>query len=253
MAALVGEVSFYTHGGVAHVEMRRWASEVDVETLTREVTQRGVVRLIDANAAPVAVGLALDVDAVSIELRGTTNLLSARGISDDHLRRLRVDYFRDALSESDLLQQVLGRFAVERIGRALIHALIHEATAADLDLPSAWARVADVEDLIGTLADALTRERSIDEDGAELAPRVAEALQTLSEPGVMAEVAACVQALWASPDADWDRWASRRLAASVGAAFHVALQNICPEYDSDDLVVDLEDDLDDGVRRIAPF
>jgi hypothetical protein len=251
LAELVAAVRFHTHGSIAHVEVRRWAGEVDVETLTHRGAQRGLIRLLDGNAsnAPVAVGLALDVDAVLIESPIAPNLLTGRQLSEAHVRRLRVDYFMDTLRGSTLLQRRLGGFAVERIGRALIHALIQRATSANLDLASGWARLGEIDELLGALADALARERSGEED-ASLAPRIAEALERLRAPELLDELSAAVGALWATPDGDWDRWASRRLSASLGAAFHAALQDVCPEFDASDLVVDIEDSSDHGTRLV---
>ena len=65
------------------------------------------------------------------------------------------------------------------------------------------------------------------------------------------QLRALLPTLWADPDTGWDAWARARLATTTGAAFHTAIQVLCPEYDADELVIDPEPvGLGDSERRV---
>ncbi len=243
LAALVGHVTFYTHGGIAHVEVRRWAAEADVEALTLAQVSRGTVFFTDGpeTASRVGVGLALDVDAVCIEVTEPERILSDADITSAHLRSLRVERFYDQARAAPLLRRALGEFAVERTARGTLTALIDRAIDQHVDLAAAYRELEADEELISVLATALGSERGEDEDaGPDLDVRLAELLHKLHDPRLLDELRAVIPALWEAPDARWDAWARARLASSVGAAFHAAIQSLCPEYDADELVVDIE-------------
>lgn len=247
LAGLVSRVAFHTHGAHAHVEVKRWASEVDVETRTQSGTTRGRVRLVDGarGGTPVAIGLAIAVDALALDVRVPDALLSEHRFAEAHLRSLRVDRFRHILASAPGAQRILGDFGAERLSRDLLLALIQAAAAGDRDLQAAYLALRDT----GALNDAIVAAASGDEDSPDLqSVRGHEFAAALTEPAVLDAIETAVPALWEDPDATWDAWAADRLAATVAAAFHAALQELCPEYDADEIVIDIESAQDGQVR-----
>jgi hypothetical protein len=241
LAALIDNIAFHTHGGVAHVEVRRWAVEAEIDTLTTHASERGRAYFTDgpSDTARVGLGLALDVDALRIELTVPERLLSAASFHPPHLRALRVERFVDRVTSAEALTREFGHFALERIARAAVTALIERAIDSDSDLGAAYQQLGDDEALIAALAEALAREHEPeDPDGVQLDDRSTELLDRLRDPQRLDELRAFLPILWAHPDTTWDAWGQARLIASAGAAFHAAIQVLCPEYDADELVVD---------------
>jgi len=48
------------------------------------------------------------------------------------------------------------------------------------------------------------------------------------------------QILWNPPDASWDEWAKQRFSTTLGGAFLEACRQLCPQFDSGDLLLDLD-------------
>lgn len=246
---LVSRVAFHTHGAHAHVEVRRWASEVEIETRTQTGTSRGRLRFVDgqADGAAVGIGLAMAVDAIALDIRVPDELLSGPSLRTDHLRALRVDRFRDRLLSAPGPRRILGEFGTDRLASALLLALIQDAADHGLDLRAAHLELRDG----GRLLEAIIRAGRDDDDNPDhhRDVRSAEFADAVADPPVLDAIEAAVPALWEDPDPDWDWWGAQRLAATIAAAFHAALQELCPEYDADEIVVDL-DPTQDGETRV---
>jgi hypothetical protein len=243
LAALIDNITFHTHGGVAHVETRRWAVEAEIETLTQTTTERGRSYFTDGpgDGTRVGLGLALDVDGLCIKLNVPERIISDANLGPDHLRSMRIERFLDQACRTESLIRELGRFAVERIARAAVTALIERAIDDDTDLATAYRQLEEDDALIAALAEALGREHEPeDPDGAHLDDRSTELLHVLREPHRLDQLRALLPTLWADPDTGWDSWARARLATTAAAAFHSAIQALCPEYDADELVIDPE-------------
>jgi hypothetical protein len=250
LADLIDQVAFFTHGALAHVEVRRWAGGCDIETHTLADTTRGSVEFVDSrDGQPVALGLALDVDAVAIDVRTPSGLITGRSLTDGHLRGLRTELFRARFAGSATVERLLGLFDAQRLADAFLLALLEEITARRIDPQAAFAALSEEERLPEAVGAALDRDEST-EEGDRRARRRDRLVEALREGAVADELANAAEALWEAPNDSWDRWGSRRLAASVGAAFHAAFQEVCPEYDSEDLVVDLEPGARDGFDRV---
>jgi hypothetical protein len=249
LAALVEEVVFFTHGGLTHSEIRRWASTCDIETLTLSNMARGSVELVDGrDGQVVALGLAIDADAVAIEVRVPRDLVTGQQLDERHLGGLRVERFRETFSRSASVPRTLGSFDAERLADALLLALLDEVSRRDIDIASAYLVLQEEQRLSDAIEAAL--DRSTGDEGERAAERRGELLAALGEEPISEALDEAAVSLWEDPDRTWDTWAAGRLAASVGAACHAAFEQICPEYDADDLVVDLDSPAADGTIRV---
>ena len=239
LAPLVDTVSFFTHGALAHTEVRRWAPACDLETATQSVRTRGRVDFVDArDGAPVALGLALDVDAVAIDVRVPGALVTGRALHATHMGGLRVERFREQFAKTPVIRRALGTFDAQRVADALLVTLLAEADERQADVASVFAALRERDALHEVVGEALDRGAS--GEAEYRAERRRELVEALRAGPIADALEAAAAALWQEPDTSWDGWAAGRLATSVGAAFHTALQELCPEYDADDLVVDLE-------------
>lgn len=246
---VVDSVTFFTHGALAHVEVRRWANESEFETHTDSGTRRGVVRFVDqrGGSARVAAGLAIDVDAIGVKVRVGDGLISGQAVTPEHLRGLRVERFRDRILGSGAVG-VLGQFNAERLAEAALRVVVAHALSEDSDLETAYHRLrAD-----GTLGDAIFREARgfADDDSGVASSGVAELRVALEEGPALDFVDEAVHSLWGPVEESWNTWAAERLAATVGAVLHAALQELCPEYDAEDIVIDLERSAEGRVLQV---
>ena len=244
----IDKVSFFTHGGLTHVEVRRWANESEFETHTDAGTRRGVVRFVDqtGGSSRVAVGLAIDVDAVAVDVRISGRLLSARNLAPQHLRGLRVDRFRDRILGSGAVG-LLGQFNTERLADAALRVLVARALDAGADLESAY-RDLRVE---GGLATAIADEaRGYADHSGMTSSGMADLHAAIEHGAVLDFLGEAIPSLWEAIDESWDDWGAERLATTVGAVIHASLQELCPEYDADEVVVDLEERRDSGSLRV---
>ena len=69
LAALIDNITFHTHGGVAHVDGQRWAVEAETETLTQTTTERG--RSYFTDGPPTRHGLASASPSMSTDSAST--------------------------------------------------------------------------------------------------------------------------------------------------------------------------------------
>jgi superfamily II DNA or RNA helicase len=247
LADVIDAITFHTHGALTHVEVRRWANESAFETHTSSGTKRGVVRFKDESAggADIAVGIAVDVDGVAVDLRIPQEVLTGRDHAPGHLRGMRTERFRDLVLKSSCARE-LGRFNAERLVDSTLRVLATEAVAGDDGLEAAFARLrAD-----GRIADAVFADATGygDDHSPTVAAGIVELRAALEDGPLLDLLDDVVTVLWDEPNAAWDSWGAARLAATVGALVHSALQELCPEYDGDDVVVDLESTQDGAVR-----
>ena len=246
---IVEAVKFFTHGALTHVEVRRWASESEFETHTNSGTRRGVVRFVDegGGAGRVAIGLAVDVDAIAVDVRIPDRLLSHRDVAPKHLRGLRVERFRDRILASGAAG-LLGHFNTERLVDAALRVVVVRALASASDIESAYQRLC-AED---GLAAAIFEEASgyANDDSVVTSAGLVELRAALADGTALHVLDEAVPTLWEEIDESWDSWASERLATTVGAVVHAALQDLCPEYDGDEVVVDVERGYKSGMLRV---
>lgn len=238
LSDVVQSVRFFTHGALAHVETRRWASGARFETHSHAATRRGSVRFVDPerNDADVAIGLAVDVDAVAVDVRLPPAILSGRALEDAHLQGLRTELFSHRIRNSGQ-PRGLGEFNLDRLAESATRVLARAALARDTSLEAAYADLKASRQLVNELS---VEVRGLG-DHTEAAPAgLTELVDALADGSAIELLDDTLPALWESPDRGWDEWGGGRLATTVGAAMHAALQELCPEYDGDDIVVDVD-------------
>jgi superfamily II DNA or RNA helicase len=246
---LVEAITFFTHGALAHVEVRRWANESEFETHTSAGTRRGVVRFVNESggSGPVAIGLAIDVDALAIDIHVPDRLLSGRTVAPEHMRGLRIERFRERMLGSEAAAR-LGQFNTERVVDGAIRALVSRGLATKSDLETVYHRLR-AEDGLGAAIFADARGYA-DDDRGVVSTGLAELRAALEDGTPLDALDHAVPALWEEIDESWDGWAGGRLATTVGALVHSALQELCPEYDAEEVVVDIEAGQRTGMLRV---
>ena len=246
---LVEGVTFFTHGALTHVEVRRWANESEFATHTSSGTRRGVVRFVDEGAGSrgVAVGLAVDVDAIAVDVRIPDRLLSGRNVAPEHLRGLRVERFRDRVLGSRATGLV-GQFNTERLVDAALRVLVAGGLAGGSDIETVYRRLRATDGLGAAIFEEA--KGYADDDSPVTSAGLAELRAAVEDETALDVLDEAVPTLWEEIDDSWDSWAAERLATTVGAVVHAALQELCPEYDADEVVVDLEKAHESDMLRV---
>ena len=232
---IVTRVVVLTHGQRTPMELRRWVSAISIELEHAGTTTLGRIGLVD-DEKPVGIGFALEVDGLGIEL--APRPADAAAVFPSELEQtLRTDRFREDVMTAPEFADRLDHFRRAHVVDAYLAALIDAAsvglTAREAHDELASKGLADV--IARTLARLPAIESHDDDDEPDHGDRAL--------LGGVVERAA--SRLWEPIRGDWDRWIADRTRATVGAAVHRALQTLCPEYDFDDVNVD--------VRRLSQF
>lgn len=236
LAGLVEGLRWHLHADRREVVVRRYSSEADVEILDGGGRARGRVALLDDDDGRVALGFDATVDGLSLTVRPPQAL---EALSAPDQRFVRVDRVRDLVAQSVALDRYLGGFDRDKLVRAIVMAAVERALSAGTDVATvaiddADSVLDDVKALLGQGADA----SGVDRRGAG---RIA---SVLDEPDIHAELATAVSALGEAIGPTWLPWLRSRWSVTVGALVHRALQDLCPEFDVDEVLVELNENAD---------
>ena len=235
LAGLFEELRWHLHADRREVVVRRYAAEADVEILDGSGRTRGRISLADDDHR-IAIGFDATVDSLSLTVRPPASL-DALSAADQ--RFVRVDRVRELVARSAALGRYLGGFDRDKLVRAIVIAAVERASRAGTDVATIatddrQAVLDDVKALLNQGADA----SGVDRRGAG---RIARALD---ETDVHEDLAAAIAALGEAIGPTWLPWLRSRWSATVGALVHRALQDLCPEFDVDEVLVELAENAD---------
>ena len=244
-ADFLREVRFFTHSHHCHAEVRRFA-----------VGARASLRFqgggsIDADicyteregGGPAAVGFTQEVDGIVFRYRAPGDL----GLGTDHpnrakVRSYRTAYFRHRVQADATLGVMANGFRREWLVQIYLSALTVAAVRDNLTLPEAHAAIAGagLGDRLAQVLEVIFQSLAADDDSSGR-QRVHESLLSLcNDPAVQAALHGLAPVLWSPPDAGWHRWAADRFKSTLGCALLEACQQLCPDMDVADLLLDLD-------------
>ncbi len=243
--SLMVDVRFHTHQGLSPVEVRRMALGSEASLRFRDGSSATKRFDFEKNGAATALGFSLSVDAFCLRLRFPESLWANLGDETGaRYRALRTVRFHDLARMGPQLAMVDNPFARAWLAHLLLAALSNEAIAKAIPLETAAESLAqDRGDLtLEQTLDILFQSAVVDDaDGqTNRQDKLRQDLTHLiADPAVKAGLFELAAILWTPISADWEPWLRDRFTATVGAAAHQALLNLCPELDADSLVVDL--------------
>ena len=245
-ANLITEVRFFTHQNLSPVEARRFAIASDAEIKYRDGRSVRKTFTFDVDDAPAAIGFRISVDSFCLRLRYPPALWSTLGDATNPLNRaMRTARFLDQARHGPCLASVDNVFAREWLAQLVLSALSNEAVANTISLDVAAERLAQgTADL--TLEQTLTLLfQSATVDDADAHGNVQDKLRMdleayLQDPLVLSDLRSLATILWKPIDVSWEPWLRNRFAATIAAAATNAIASLCPEIDSDSLVVDID-------------
>lgn len=242
----VEDVRFYSHQGLAPIEVRRMALGSSADIRFRDGTSYRKEFDFEMEGGVAALGFNLAVDAFCFRLRFPKALWSNLGDESDlRSRATRTARFHYQARNGPCLEAVDNVFAREWLAQLLLSALSNEAIAKSISLQQACENLAnDCADLSleQTLAILFQSQVVDDEDGqGNTQDRLRQDLsQFIANPKVRAGLFSLAKILWTPIDAQLEPWLRERFASTVAAAAYSAILSLCPEIDGDGLVVDID-------------
>lgn len=249
---VIEEVRFFTHRQHQPARVGRFAlgSHADVilaQGENVEVTSRFV---LDEKGAriPVALGFAFDADALRVRARFPCDWrLNGAGISTAKLPGLRGAYFRWRISSDDRFEGLANVFQRQWLAEIVLAALTATAVGSAQSLEQAWDAVRSgtsvaLSSVLDVIFQSISRDADADADAAIRLEqrRQTELRELFGDESVQPVLDDVVPVLWQEPHISWAAWLQQKFLATLGAAFRDAIQQLCPDVDADDLVVDLD-------------
>lgn len=256
---LIKQVVLYTHAEQAHAEVRRYAVGSRAELRMRSGNDSERVSVdwkFRYEGEPSGVGFEIDVDALVLVLNLPKDLSIAVDWSDpQRVRATRASRYNWEARENATFREVVPNpFLRGWIAQIYQIAALQVSVTQSIDLRKALDLVSDGTYLNVLLAVLQTvfqvpEVDNGDEGSDKLRQKLNDALKS-SEVRKAVRVAARV--LVDPIDAEWNDWLALSMRATLGAACLDAIQQACPQIDSDGLVVDIEVRRDDGSEPIDP-
>jgi hypothetical protein len=266
-------VCSYTHNQQNPLEVRRFAmgSEANLRIQQNHQTQEleTSIRFVEAaNGQPAGVGFAQTVDGIVFHYRIPADFsLSPYDANRPKVHAFRTSYFRHRIRHDARLDGIANIFQRDWLYQIYLSMLVAYALEHEGSLPDAYQALQE-KDLCQEMATVLDRifqtlkvEESTDDatsdetttDGlTDLSEQIAPNLppgrqpthERLRELASSAEVQTVLndlaQILWQLPDDGWHDWARQRFRATLGGAILEACRQLCPQFDSEDLLLDLD-------------
>jgi hypothetical protein len=259
-SSVIGAVQFFTHGRGASVEVCRYVTGAHVSRITSTGVTEGDIVFTKSNGPPaerIGLGYEAGVDAVRIRFAWPSDELVDPLGHEPPSRALRVALFLETVENDATLSEVTGNLGRRQLGELYLTAIVTEAVSQSLKLADAAAVIGpDLDERLTTIADRqgavlqFDEDNVSEEDAAEVARarRGLERLKALLEDHsfVVDRLKQLAEILWNPDPAVARGFVARRYAATVGAAFLLAFQRLCPDADLDQLVVDLDASVDDA-------
>ena len=243
---IVRSITFFTHQAHCPVEVRRIALGSDANVLFQDGTSSVKEFYFEAEGERVALGFGITVDALCLRLNLPDALWSQLGGSSNALTRaMRTAYFHHEARRGAALDTIDNVFAKEWLAQLLLTALTNESVANGIDLAAAARNLANGQadlDLDQTL-NLLFQSQIVDDVSAQgnAQDRLRQDLAAhLASPDLVRRLHNLGRILYEPPSGAWEAWLRERFTATIAAAVLHAVQSLCPEIDTDELVVDVD-------------
>ena len=241
----VVDVRFYTHQGLSPVDVRRMALGSEAGLRFRDGSLATKRFNFEKDDQAVALGFVLSVDALCLRLRHPETFWSELGDEGGpRYRAVRTARYHNQARVGPQLSLVDNPFARAWLAHLLLAALSNEAIAKEISLEAAAENLAQGRaDLsLDQTLDILFQSAVVDDAQGQInqQDKLRQDLARLvANPAVREGLFRLASILWTPITAEWEPWLRDLFTATVGAAAYQALLNLCPELDSDSLVVDI--------------
>ncbi len=246
---IINELSFFTHNCFSPIEIRRFAFKAN--TVIQERTQQKTVefRFMDQEdseaGVPVAVGFNLDVDAFRVKLaipEHFHNILMEGG--SEKIRAVRSNLFFHSIRNSQELPKNMNNFQRDWLAQVYLAAKTAQASNSSIPLEEMWNSTSFEEELVYCKEIIKNILQISIEEGPDETPIGVENLETvlsdlISESRIQQIFHEHSKILFQTPYEGWKFWLRETYATTLGIGILEAIQNLCPDMDINDLVLDL--------------
>lgn len=244
---LITEVRCFTHNQQSPVEVRRFAIASQSNIRFKKGDEFDTtIYFTEKSGQPVAVGFAQSVDALVFRFPIPCHRLSQQGSEG----RLRTAYFRHRVLTDVNLWGLTNVFQREWLYQIYISMLTARALAAQISLPAAYQQLLkedmgqEMAKVLENIFQAFNIEETLLEEGENKViaqQRVHDKLLGLcSTDAIQCILNDLAPVLWSEPDETWHSWVAERFKATLGGAILDACRQLCPHFDIDDLILDID-------------
>lgn len=248
LTAFVKTAAFYTHREQSSVEVRRFArrSRANLRYIDGRTQEKTFSFRLDGE--DVAIGFTLSVDGMKLDIKVPDALYhDMNGHISEKWQALRTARYFDLAWSNDVLASVENSFSRDWLARVYLGTLVCNALEAQCSLADACLMLREGREKIGLVEvlETVFQSTAIDEDEASHGDsRGPERLRHdligfFNDPSVLTEMEDLSAILWEPINETWQQWLSYRYLTTFGAAVQDAIQSLCPEIDTDSLLVDV--------------
>lgn len=243
----------YSHFEHSPIEIRRFTTGSLAEIKFRDGASSRTLFRFKQDEEYAALGFSMNVDALRFRLSIPSELWSKIDSSGTLSRALRTKRFFDTAWSGEGLELVENPFARQWLASIYYTALTHEALVSQVTLSDAnevlTAGTASIatNEVLETLFQSPSVSKDMDDEddeddkGDSNQDRLRQELDgLLGRTDVMDQLRHLATILWKPMDESWESWLQQRFATTVAAAAYEGIQNLCPEIDSEGLVVDID-------------
>ena len=246
---LVKKFEAFTHSEHSQAEFRRFTigSVANIQFQGRD-SQRQHFTFIENDEA-AALGFSVSVDALRFRLSIPPEMWADIDTATSEGRALRTKRYFDAASSGEALEFIKNPFVRQWLADIYFSALTHDALKREVSLAEASAALADNTASIALhqVLETLFRSPAVQNDndsedakGGEEDRLRQELDGLLVRTDVLSELRNLAKVLWKPIDVSWEPWLRLNLTSTIAAAVFEAIQNLCPEIEAEDLVVDID-------------
>jgi ATP-dependent helicase Lhr and Lhr-like helicase len=264
---IVTEIRSFTHNQQNPLEVRRFALGSQANLRVREHQKirelETSIRFVEADSDRAAgVGFAQTVDGLVCCYR----IPDSFTVSPDDANRSKVysfrsSYFKHCILQDSRLDGIVNIFERGWLHQIYLSMLVACALESQISLAAAFetlrgagigqAMIDVLDGIFQTLTVAETNEEFEDDlgdEGDRITPNLPSGRQPTHEklralcntPLVQDTLNDLAQILWNPPDENWHEWARQMFKATLGGALLEACRQLCPQFDSGDLLLDLD-------------
>jgi hypothetical protein len=242
-------IEFYLHNNQNPVEVRRFTTGSRATISHRNGNPFQANFRFVKNQKSVALGVTQFVDGILFRLKIPDTLWDdAAGYDSAKWRALRTTRFFDLAWKGDVLSRIESPFARDWLAQIYMSALVSQALKQEVSLEKASERLRIGSTELGLLEVLeIIFQSNILDNGTESVEnenqdRLREELSALiSNPEYVRELENLGElCLWGEVDSSWQPWLRKHYTATVAAAIFQAVESLCPDLDTETLIVDIE-------------
>ena len=241
---LICHMHVFTHNTQTPIEIRRFATGSSADIKFSNGLNGSKQFSFVSEQVVTAIGFSLQVDGIRFGLKIPENLwLSGLGSNNEKWRSLRIARYNDRASRGDAISNVSNPFLREWLARIFYISLVNEAIKKD-------ALIKDVLDLLKenkltinfdeVLLSTFQSSTFDDDDTFKQDKLRIEINEHLNRQDVLVELFKLAEILWKPIDSSWETWLISKYTSTVASVLHQSLVNLCPEINSDGLIIDID-------------